>query len=73
MAGGRPLVVVIPGIGGSTLADEQGHTVYDTDASHLVSRVCDPYALQIDRSLRPTGRSGRSGWRGCTWSPGTRN
>ena len=48
----RPLVVLIPGIGGSVLADAGGRTVYDVNASKGVTRVLDPAALAVDNELR---------------------
>ena len=50
----RPLVVLIPGIGGSVLADAGGRTVYDVNASKGVARVLDPAALAVDNELRAT-------------------
>ena len=48
----RPLVVLVPGIGGSVLADACGRTVYDVNASKGVARVLDPTALAVDKELR---------------------
>jgi hypothetical protein len=53
-----PLVVVIPGIGGSTLADDDGRMVYHMDTSSMVARIRDPQVLEIGNSLRPTGLIG---------------
>ncbi|OLO60121.1 lecithin--cholesterol acyltransferase, partial [Actinomyces oris] len=50
----RPLVVLVPGIGGSVLADACGRTVYDVNASKGVARVLDPAALAVDKELRAT-------------------
>lgn len=47
----RPLVVLIPGIGGSVLADAGGRTVYDVNASKGVARALDPAVLAIDNDL----------------------
>jgi len=47
-------VVLIPGIGGSVLADAGGRTVYDVNASKGVARVLDPAALAVDNELRAT-------------------
>ena len=58
MSRSLPLVVVIPGIGGSTLADDDGRMVYHMDTSSMVARIRDPQALEIGNSLRPTGLIG---------------
>ena len=50
----RPLVVLIPGIGGSVLADADGRTVYDVNASVLGTRAHDPAALSINNELHAT-------------------
>ena len=50
----RPLVVLVPGIGGSVLADACARTVYDVNASKGVARVLDPAALAVDNELRAT-------------------
>ena len=51
----KPLIVVIPGIGGSILADDDGRTVYTVKASTALARCLDPQALDMDRSLHPVG------------------
>ena len=58
MSRSLPLVVVIPGIGGSTLADDDGRMVYHMDTSSMVARIRDPQVLEIGNSLRPTGLIG---------------
>ena len=58
MSRSLPLVVVIPGIGGSALADDDGRMVYHMDTSSMVARIRDPQALEIGNSLRPTGLIG---------------
>lgn len=47
----RPLVVLIPGIGGSVLADAGGRTVYDVNVSKGAARAFDPAVLAIDNEL----------------------
>lgn len=58
MSRSLPLVVVIPGIGGSTLADDDGRMVYHMDTSSMVARIRDPQVLEIGSNLRPTGLIG---------------
>lgn len=48
------LVVVLPGIGGSVLADESGREVWRADAATVAGRVLDPGALDISENLHPT-------------------
>lgn len=58
MSRSLPLVVVIPGIGGSALADDDGRMVYHMDTSSMVARIRDPRALEIGNRLHPTGLIG---------------
>ena len=58
MSRSLPLVVVIPGIGGSELADGAGRTVYESGVRRLVGSALDPGALDIDNELRPVGLIG---------------
>lgn len=53
-----PLVVVIPGIGGSKLADASGTIVYAASLSPLVGVARDPSVLDADNELRPVGLIG---------------
>ena len=53
-----PLVVVIPGIGGSELADASGTIVYAASLSPLVGVARDPSVLDADNELRPVGLIG---------------
>lgn len=53
-----PLVVVIPGIGGSELADSSGKRVYGASVSCLVARLCEPSVLDPNNELRPVGLVG---------------
>lgn len=50
----RPLVVLVPGIGGSVLADAGGRTVYDVNTSVGAVRALDPAVLAVDNELRAT-------------------
>ncbi|SDN69045.1 Lecithin:cholesterol acyltransferase [Actinomyces ruminicola] len=56
-----PLVVVLPGIGGSELADDDGRTVYSINARTVLARIADPAALDASRPLRATGLIGSYG------------
>lgn len=47
------LVVVIPGIGGSVLADDQGRRVWGPGLLPVARRLFDPDALSLDRPLTP--------------------
>lgn len=58
MSRSLPLVVVIPGIGGSELADGAGRAVYGSGVRRLVGSALDPGALDIDNELRPVGLIG---------------
>jgi len=58
MSRSLPLVVVIPGIGGSELADSSGDVVYKVSASQVVTRLRDPSVLNISNELRPVGLIG---------------
>ena len=53
-----PLVVVIPGIGGSELADASGTIVYAARLSSLVGVLRDPSVLDASNELRPVGLIG---------------
>ena len=53
-----PLVVVIPGIGGSELADASGTIVYEARLSSLVGVLRDPSVLDASNELRPVGLIG---------------
>ena len=53
MSRSLPLVVVIPGIGGSELADASGKRVYGASVSCLVARLCEPSVLDPNNELRP--------------------
>lgn len=55
MAGLKYLVVVIPGIGGSVLADEKGTPVWGPGLIPVLSRVLNPEELSVDRPLTPVG------------------
>ncbi len=50
-----PLIVVIPGIGGSILADDDGNTVYTVDAPTALTCCLNPDELDMARSLHPVG------------------
>ena len=58
MSRSLPLVVVIPGIGGSELADSSGKRVYGASVSCLVARLCEPSVLDPNNELRPVGLVG---------------
>ena len=58
MSRSLPLVVVIPGIGGSKLADASGTIVYAANLSPLVGVVRDPSVLDPNNELRPVGLIG---------------
>lgn len=58
MSRSLPLVVVIPGIGGSELADASGTIVYAASLSPLVGVARDPSVLDADNELRPVGLIG---------------
>ena len=58
MSRSLPLVVVIPGIGGSELADSSGKRVYGASVSGLVARLCEPSVLDPNNELRPVGLVG---------------
>ena len=58
MSRSLPLVVVIPGIGGSELADGAGRAVYGSGVRRLVGSALEPGALDIDNELRPVGLIG---------------
>ena len=58
MSRSLPLVVVIPGIGGSELADSSGKRVYGASVSGLVARLCEPSVLDLNNELRPVGLVG---------------
>ena len=49
---------MIPGIGGSELADEAGRVVYGSGVRRLVGSALDPGALDIGNDLRPVGLIG---------------
>lgn len=53
-----PLVVVIPGIGGSELADSSGKLVYGVSPSCVIARLCDPSVLDRNNELTPVGLVG---------------
>jgi len=56
-----PLVVVLPGIGGSELADDDGRSVYSINTRALLTRILAPAALDASRPLRATGLIGSYG------------
>lgn len=58
MSRALPLVVVIPGIGGSQLADASGTIVDAARLSSLVGVVRDPSVLDASNELRPVGLIG---------------
>ena len=58
MSRSLPLVVVIPGIGGSKLADASGTIVYRDGLGPLLSVVRDPSVLDPNNELRPVGLIG---------------
>ncbi|SPT56145.1 esterase/lipase family protein [Schaalia odontolytica] len=58
MSRSLPLVVVIPGIGGSELADASGTIVYRAGLGSLLSVGRDPSALDPNNELRPVGLIG---------------
>lgn len=58
MSRSLPLVVVIPGIGGSELADSSGKRVYGASVSGLVARLCEPSVLDRNNELTPVGLVG---------------
>lgn len=58
MSRSLPLVVVIPGIGGSELADASGTVVYAASLSPLVGVARDPSVLDASNELRPVGLIG---------------
>ena len=49
------LFVIVPGIGGSVLADESGKKVWKPDARSVGKAMCRPEDLAMDRPLVPTG------------------
>jgi len=53
----RHLVVVLPGIGGSVLADDQG-IAWDTTAAQFIGTFADPARLEAARPMRPLGLIG---------------
>ena len=58
MSRSLPLVVVIPGIGGSELADSSGKRVYGASVSRWVARLCEPSVLDPNNKLHPVGLIG---------------
>lgn len=58
MSRSLPLVVVIPGIGGSKLADASGTIVYRDGLGPLLSVIRDPSVLDPNNELRPVGLVG---------------
>ena len=58
MSRSLPLVVVIPGIGGSELADASGTIVYRAGLGPLLSVGRDPSVLDPNNELRPVGLIG---------------
>ena len=58
MSRSLPLVVVIPGIGGSELADASGAIVYRAGLGPFLSVGRDPSVLDPDNELRPVGLIG---------------
>lgn len=58
MSRSLPLVVVIPGIGGSKLADASGTIVYRDGLGPLLSVIRDPSVLDPNNELRPVGLIG---------------
>ena len=58
MSRSLPLVVVIPGIGGSELADSSGKRVYGASVSCVVARLCEPSVLDRNNELTPVGLVG---------------
>jgi hypothetical protein len=55
MAELRHLLVVIPGIGGSVLADPAGRAEWQVSATVILKRIFRPASLHIDRPLIATG------------------
>lgn len=49
------LFVIVPGIGGSVLADESGKKVWKPDVRSVGKAMCRPEDLAMDRPLVPTG------------------
>lgn len=49
------LFVIVPGIGGSVLADESGKKVWKPDVRSVGKVMCRPEDLAMDRPLVPTG------------------
>lgn len=58
MSRSLPLVVVIPGIGGSELADASGNIVYKARLSSFDGVALDPSVLDASNELRPVGLIG---------------
>lgn len=58
MSRSLPLVVVIPGIGGSELADASGNIVYKARLSSFAGVALDPSVLDASNELRPVGLIG---------------
>lgn len=58
MSRSLPLVVVIPGIGGSELADSSGKRVYGASVSCVVARLFEPSVLDRNNELTPVGLVG---------------
>ena len=58
MSRSLPLVVVIPGIGGSELADDSGTIVYGAALGPLLGVGLDPSVLDPNNQLRPVGLIG---------------
>ena len=58
MSRSLPLVVVIPGIGGSELADDSGTIVYGAGLGPLARVGLDPSVLDPDNELHPVGLIG---------------
>lgn len=58
MSRSLPLVVVIPGIGGSELADDSGRIVYGAAFGPLLGVGLDPSVLDPNNELRPVGLIG---------------
>lgn len=53
----RHLIVVVPGIGGSVLADDRGHPVWGDARRRVVQVLTDPARLSLDEApvLHPSG------------------
>ena len=49
------LFVIVPGIGGSVLADESGKKVWKPDVRSVGKAMCRPEDLAMDRPLVPVG------------------